>query len=290
MKKGSLMIQGTSSAVGKSVIALALCRYFSNKGYKVAPFKSQNLSTVSFTSDSGQTFAWAQALQAFGAKTEPIAEMNPILVKPVGGGYSEVFVLGRGLGRLHYTEYNKKKALLWKKIREAYNILLEKYDIVIVEGAGSPVELNLKKGDIVNMKVARSFGIPVLIVGNIHLGGVFASLFGTYKLLSRAEQKLVKGFIVNKLKGSKEHLGDGLKTLERLTKVRTVGVVPFIEHHLEDEDNAGKSAKSIEKNMDSSFFTNELDSEIERISNIVCDNLDMVYIEELLFKGDRIWN
>lgn len=285
MKKGSLMIQGTSSAVGKSIITLALCRYFSNKGYKVAPFKSQNLSTMSFTSNSSQTFAWAQALQAFGAKTEPIAEMNPILVKPVGGGYSEVFLFGKSLGRLHYTDYNQRKAFLWRKIREAYNTLLEKYDIVIVEGAGSPVELNLKKGDIVNMKIARSFDIPVLIVGNIHLGGVFASLYGTYKLLSRSEQKLVKGFVINKFKGSKEHLGDGLNTLEKLTKVRTVGVVPFIEYHLEDEDDAGKNSKNIEKNMDSSFFTDKLDSEIERISNIICDNLNMIYIEELLFKG-----
>ncbi len=282
MKKGSLMIQGTSSAVGKSIITLALCRYFSNNGYKVAPFKSQNLSSVSFTSNSGQIFAWAQALQAFGAKTKPIEEMNPVLIKPVGGGYSEVFLLGKSLGRLHYTDYNRRKTFLWRKIREAYNTLLEKHDIVIVEGAGSPVELNLKKGDIVNMKVAKSFNIPVLIVGNIHLGGVFASLYGTYKLLSRAEQKLVKGFIINKFKGSKEHLGDGLKTLEKLTKVRTVGIVPFIDHHLEDEDDAGKSSKNIEKNMDSSSFTDELDSEIECISKIICDNLDMVYIKELL--------
>lgn len=237
MPAKSIMIQGTMSNAGKSVLAAGLCRIFRQDGYKVAPFKSQNMALNSFITAQGLEMGRAQVMQAEAAGVEPTVEMNPILLKPTSDVGSQVIVNGRALGNLTASEYFRRKSELIPQVLEAYRTLQEQYDIIVLEGAGSPAEINLKSQDIVNMGLARMVGAPVLLAGDIDRGGVFAALYGTLALLEAEERPYVKGSIINKFRGDVELLRPGLQQLEALCQVPVLGVVPWMDLDLDEEDS-----------------------------------------------------
>ena len=209
----AIMIQGTMSGVGKSLLTAALCRIFRQDGYRAAPFKSQNMALNSYITPDGLEIGRAQALQAEAAGIEPSALMNPILLKPTTDIGSQVIVNGKVRGNMRAAEYFRRKKEFLPDIRTAYERLSAQYDIIAVEGAGSPVELNLKQDDIVNMGLAQMLRIPVLLVGDIDCGGVFAQLLGTFSLLEPEEQAFVKGLIVNRFRGDRRLFTDGISIL-----------------------------------------------------------------------------
>lgn len=233
----SIMLQGTMSNVGKSFLTAALCRILRQDGYSVAPFKSQNMALNSFITPDGLEIGRAQALQAEAAGLEPSALMNPILLKPTTDVGSQVIVNGRVLGNMKAAEYFRRKKELIPDIMRAYETLSAQHDVIVIEGAGSPVELNLKKDDIVNMGLAELVRSPVLLVGDIDRGGVFAQLIGTLSLLESSQRALVKGLVVNKFRGDISLFSDGVQILEELSCKKVAGVVPYINCDLEDEDS-----------------------------------------------------
>ncbi len=221
----TIMIQGTGSFVGKSVIVAALCRIFKQEGYRVTPFKSQNMSLNSYIAAGNKEISRAQAVQAEAAGIEPTVHMNPILLKP-NGCHSQVVLLGKPFGNLSACEYEKNKHKFWLKAKNCLEKLRKEYDIVVMEGAGSPAEINIPN-DICNMKVAITADSPVIIVGDIDRGGIFASLIGTIELLSKPERRLIKGFIINKFRGDESILKPGLRFLQEKTGIPVLGVIPY---------------------------------------------------------------
>ena len=234
---GSIMLQGSMSDVGKSFLAAALCRIFKEDGYSPAPFKSQNMALNSYVTSDGLEIGRAQALQAQAAGLEPSVYMNPILLKPSSDIGSQVIVNGEVFGDMRAKEYFKYKQKLVPEIKKAYRKLSAEHDMIVIEGAGSPAELNLKKDDIVNMGLAKMLKAPVLLIGDIDRGGVFAQLLGTLSLLEEDERKLVKGLIVNRFRGDIRLFEDGKKIIEERSKLPVIGVVPHIECELEAEDS-----------------------------------------------------
>ena len=234
---GRIMIQGTMSNVGKSILVAGLCRIFKQDGYRVAPFKSQNMALNSFITTEGLEIGRAQAMQCEAAGIAPSVAMNPILLKPTGHMGSQVIVMGEVAGNMSAAEYFHSKQTLRPIIKNAYDMLLKQYDIVVIEGAGSPAEINLKNNDIVNMGMAEIADAPVLLAGDIDRGGVFAQLYGTMVLLTAIEKKRVKGLIVNKFRGDLEILRPGIRQLEKLCSREVLGVVPYLNIDLEDEDS-----------------------------------------------------
>ena len=232
-----IFIQGTMSNVGKSIITAGLCRIFAQDGYKVAPFKSQNMANNSFVTTDGLEIGRAQAMQAFAAGAEPDACMNPILLKPTDDCGSQVVVMGKPVGNMPAREYFECKKSLIPVIMQAYEKLLAEYDIIVIEGAGSPAEINLRENDIVNMGLANMIDAPVLLVGDIDRGGVFAQLCGTLDLLSDDERKRVKGLVINKFRGDVSLLQPGIDQLIAKCRCPVTGVVPFIDLNLDDEDS-----------------------------------------------------
>ena len=235
--KGILMIQGTASSVGKSILCTALCRILYQDGFNVVPFKSQNMALNSFVTREGYEMGRAQVMQAEAAGLEPRVEMNPVLLKPTSDQGSQVVVMGRPLGNMFAMEYFQWKEKLLPVIDDAFGILSREHDIVIVEGAGSPAEINLREKDLVNMGLACRLKAPVLLAGDIDRGGVFASLYGTAALLKPAERELLRGVIINKFRGDRKVLEPGLRQLEDLIKLPVLGVVPFMRLNLDDEDS-----------------------------------------------------
>lgn len=233
----AIMVQGTMSNAGKSVIAAGLCRIFRQDGYRVVPFKSQNMALNSFITKEGLEMGRAQVMQAEAAGVEPEVAMNPILLKPTNDIGSQVIVNGEVLGTMNARDYFKMKKTLIPEIMKAYHHLEEHYDIIVIEGAGSPAEINLKQDDIVNMGMAKLADAPVLLVGDIDRGGVFAQLYGTVALLEPDEKERVKGLIINKFRGDKTILDPGVAMLEELTGIPVVGVAPYLQVSLEDEDS-----------------------------------------------------
>lgn len=233
----TIMIQGTCSNAGKSLLCAALCRIFRQDGYRVAPFKSQNMALNSFITADGREMGRAQVVQAEAAGIAPDVRMNPILLKPTSDVGSQVIIMGEVQGNRTAREYWGRKKALLPMIKDAFDSLAAENDIIVIEGAGSPAEINLKQDDIVNMGLAKLVDAPVLLVGDIDRGGVFASLYGTVKLLDEDEQARIHGLIINKFRGDVEILRPGLTQLEELTGKPVIGVVPYGHFDIDDEDS-----------------------------------------------------
>jgi adenosylcobyric acid synthase len=274
------MIQGTSSGAGKTTLVAALCRIFSDLGYSVAPYKSQNMSNYSY---KGKYFeiSRAQAVQAIAARTEISPHMNPILLKPLGNYWSSVFLQGKFYKKLHANEYYKKFVIPHglNLAVDSFNILQKKYDLIIIEGAGSPAEINLEKFDIANMRIAQKFNSPVILITDIDRGGSFASIVGTLQLLDKAYRKLVKGFVLNKFRGDLDILKPGFTKIKKNTGKPVLGVIPMSDFSLPEEDSLNVKPKSIiwnKKNI------TKMDNEIEKLSKLVKSNLNIKVIERLI--------
>lgn len=235
----NIMLLGTGSNVGKSIIAAGLCRIFYQDGYSVSPFKSQNMALNSYITKDGKEMGRAQVVQAEAANIEPEAFMNPILLKPTTDRKSQVIVNGKVYKNMDAREYFAYKHNLKKDIMEAYNHIRENFDICVLEGAGSPAEINLKEDDIVNTGMAEMADSPVLLVADIDRGGVFAAIYGTVMLLEENERKRIKGVIINKFRGDKSLLTSGIEMIEKLTDIPVLGVVPFVPLGIEEEDSLG---------------------------------------------------
>ena len=236
-KARCIMVQGTMSGAGKSLLCAALCRIFAQDGYRTAPFKSQNMALNSFVTRDGLEMGRAQVVQAQAAGVEPDVRMNPILLKPSSDIGSLVIVNGEVRGDMPAKEYFRRKKALIPDILRAYDDLASEFDIIVIEGAGSPAEINLKADDIVNMGLARLVAAPVLLAGDIDRGGVFAQLYGTVELLEPDERARICGLIINKFRGDVEILRPGLAMLEEKTRLPVVGVVPYLKVDIEDEDS-----------------------------------------------------
>lgn len=261
MSAKCIMIQGTGSNVGKSLLGTALCRIFAQDGYRVAPFKAQNMSLNSYVTKEGGEMGRAQVVQAEAGYIEPHVDMNPILLKPTGDQGSQVILHGKPLQNFTAREYYKQKANLWKEVVSSFERLRQQYEIIVIEGAGSPAEVNLKSMDIVNMRVAMYAKSPVLLVGDIDLGGVFAWLIGTLELLNKEEQDIIKGLIINKFRGDISLLTSGLEFLEQRTGKPVLGVIPYFKDiDIEEEDSVS------------------LDNRMRQKTNNVQGNLDVVII------------
>lgn len=276
----TLMVQGTSSGAGKTTLVAALCRIFSDKGYSVSPFKSQNMSNFSFKGN-GFEISRAQAIQGIAARCQITPEINPILLKPLGNYYSNVVVLGKLYKKMHSKQYYQKfvKAQGLKIALESLKNLRSENDIIIIEGAGSPVEINLINYDIANMVIAERANSPVLLVTDIDRGGSFASIVGTLNLLEQKHRKLVKGFVINKFRGDLSILKPGYRKLEKITKRPVYGTIPMIDYQLPEEDSLGvipKPMKWTRKNIE------KLDSDIDKISYLIKNSLNIKKIEALI--------
>ena len=233
-----IMIQGTSSNVGKSILTAALCRIFHEEAYKTAPFKAQNMALNSYVTADGGEIGRATAVQAEAAGIAPTVDMNPILLKPTGNSSSQVIVHGKAVGNMSAKEYHQKYGLqAFDKVSESLARLDEEFEVIVIEGAGSPAEVNLKANDIVNMRVARHAQCPVLLVTDIDRGGALASIVGTLELLDPEERDLVKGIIINKFRGDIALLQPALDFLEEKTGKPILGVIPHLgDHGIEEED------------------------------------------------------
>lgn len=254
-----IMIQGTASDVGKSLLVTALCRIFANEGVKVAPFKSQNMSNYTYAISDGKEISRAQGIQAEAARVKATEWMNPIVLKPLPSQQSEVIYFGRSIESLSgrgYREHYFEKGL--EAIKKSLNQLEKEYEMLVIEGAGSPVEINLNDREMVNMRVAELADVPVVLVADIDRGGVFASIVGTLELLKPVERQRVKGLIINKFQGDLSLFEDGIQWLEEKTGIPVLGVLPFIENHMiEVEDSLSKEVEiTVEKNNADERFEN----------------------------------
>jgi adenosylcobyric acid synthase len=234
----TLMIQGTSSSVGKSLLVAGLCHLFARRGVRVVPYKAQNMSNNAAVCPDGSEIGRAQATQALASGLEPHVDMNPVLIKPEADSRAQVVVNGRAWKTLSARDYYPQKKILWQAATSALDRLREKYELVIIEGAGSAAELNLKEGDIVNMAIARYAKAPVLLAGDIDRGGIFAQLIGTIWLLEPEERELIKGLIVNKFRGDMSLFEDGVKILEEKSKIPVLGVLPYLHDLFIPEEDA----------------------------------------------------
>ena len=275
----SLMVQGTSSGAGKTTLVVALCRIFSDAGYNVAPFKSQNMSNYVYRGN-GFEISRAQAIQAIAARCKITHDLNPILLKPRGNYYSLVYLRGKRFRKMHATEFYNKfvntKGI--NLVKGSLKTLTKDHDLIILEGAGSPAEINLQKFDIANMKIAEHTKSPVLLITDIDRGGSFASIVGTLALLDKKYQKLVKGFVINKFRGDLNILKPGFSKLTQITKKPVFGVIPMTKLDLPEEDSLSGKAKGLswnKKNVD------KIDREINKLSKLVKKSLNIKAIERL---------
>lgn len=265
MSAQSIMFQGTASDAGKSWLVAAICRILSNQGKKVVPFKSQNMALNSFITDIGDEMGRAQVYQAEAARVKPDVRMNPILLKPSTDKDSQVIVMGKVLADMDAASYYKFKPQLIPQIMEAYEGLASENDAVILEGAGSPAEINLNDNDIVNMGMARMVDAPVILVADIDKGGVFASIYGTIKLMPLEDQRRIKGIIINKFRGDKSLLEPGNKMIEKLTGVPVIGVLPMSDIDIDEEDSVSLTRKSRQKEAGKALDVAVID--LDKISN-----------------------
>lgn len=274
----TLMIQGTSSGAGKTTLVIALCRIFANAGYRVAPFKSQNMSNYSYKAD-GFEISQAQAIQAIAARTEISPHINPILLKPLGNYRSSIILRGKYYKKMDAQTYYKK-FVLTKGLRlalDSFALLKKNHDLIIIEGAGSPAEINLQKYDIANMKIAQKTNSPVLLVSDIEKGGSFASIVGTMSLLPMQHQKLIKGFVLNKFRGDIRILRPGFRRLKQITSKSVLGVIPLVDMELPNEDSLDNKVHLFRRQN-----KKRLDAEIEKLAKTVKTHLDIRSIVRLL--------
>ncbi|WP_375088637.1 cobyric acid synthase [Peribacillus sp. RS7] len=268
MKARSIMIQGTSSDVGKSLICTAFCRVFSNKGLRVVPFKSQNMALNSFVTLDGGEIGRAQGVQAEAARITATTDMNPILLKPKQDMVSEVIVHGKHFLDMNAKSYrNQFVQEAMPIIRKSVEKLQDEYDIIVLEGAGSPAEINLKDRDIANMRMAKLADAAVILVADIDRGGVFASIIGTLALLDKDERDCVKGIIINKFRGMRELLDDGIEWLEKETGIPVLGVLPYLDVNIEAEDSLALSSLRFKKPKKAEFPIDVAVLRFPRISN-----------------------
>ncbi|MDQ3873149.1 MAG: cobyric acid synthase [Thermoproteota archaeon] len=274
-----IMVQGTTSGAGKSTITIGLCRIFSDEGYKVAPFKAQNMSSNFFTTARGSKMALVQAIQAVAARKEPDPEMNPILLKPIGQYKSAVFLNGRFYSEMYAKEYYEKfvKQHGFSMALKALDNMRSENDIIVIEGAGSPSEINIAKYDIANMLLAQEARAPVLIVADIERGGCFASIVGTMQLLKSTHRERVKGFLINKFRGDITLLAPAIKKVQKMTKRRILGVIPKIEFNLPEEDSLiGNRVGKVEIPQESWNW------QIDIVAKSIKENIDMERISKVV--------
>ncbi len=276
----SLMIQGTASGVGKTTLVAALCRIFSDKGYNVAPFKSQNMSNFGYATPNFE-ISRAQVIQAIAARCKIESDLNPIMLKPLGNYYSTVYFNGKRYKKMHAKDYysNFVNTKGFKAATDSLFRLQNNYDLVILEGAGSPAEINLQKYDIANMRIAQKANASVLLVSDIDKGGSFASLAGTMALIEKKYQKLIKGFVLNKFRGDIDVLKPGFRKIKQLTKIPVLGTIPMLKLNLPEEDSLNVKAKEITWTKNN---ISKIDKELDKLAKIVKNNLDMKKIEMLI--------
>ncbi len=273
-----IMVQGATSSAGKSLLCTGLCRYFYKKGLKVFPFKSQNMSRNAFVDEDGNKIATAQVQQAFACNRKPDVKMNPVLLIPKTDVGSTVVLFGKEFKDMKAREYFEYKKELLPVIEKTFSDIESENDIVVVEGAGSPAEINLRENDIVNMGLAELVDLPVILVADIDRGGVFASLYGTVMLLSENERKRIKGLVINKFRGDKTLLDSGIEQIEKLTGIPVIGTIPYVKLNIPDED----SLVDYDKPANHGGVTREeLEIEFDKLMNAIADNMDMKLVEEI---------
>jgi len=274
------MIQGTSSSAGKTTLVTALCRIFAEKGFSVAPFKAQNMSNYAY---KGKKFeiSRAQAVQALASRIEISPDLNPILLKPLGDYRSSVFLRGKFYKKMHADNYYKKfiQKNGMKTVLRSFNTLEKNHDLIIIEGAGSPAEINLTRYDIANMKLAEKTKSPVILITDIERGGSFGSIVGTMSLLEKKHQRLIKGFVFNKFRGDLDILKPGFRKLKQNTGKPVLGTIPLTKFLLPEEDSITSNSKQLALN---SKNLKKIDSEIEKLSKVVKSSLNIRAIEGLL--------
>ena len=274
------MIQGTASSAGKTTLVTALCRIFVEKGFSVAPFKAQNMSNYAY---KGQDFeiSRAQAIQALASRIEISADLNPILLKPLGDYRSSVFVRGKFYKKMHadnyYVNFVQKNGM--KTVLKSFHALEKKHDLIIIEGAGSPAEINLTKYDIANMKLAEKTNSPVILITDIERGGSFGSVVGTISLLEKKYQRLIKGVVFNKFRGDLDILKPGFRRLKQKTGKSVLGTIPMTKFLLPEEDSITSNSKRLVFNKQN---FKKIDSEIDKLSKVVKSSLNIRAIEKLL--------
>jgi len=276
----SLMVQGTTSGAGKTTLVAALCRIFSDKGYSVAPFKSQNMSNFGYATPDFE-ISRAQAVQAIAARCQITPDLNPIMLKPLGNYYSLVYLNGKRYKKMHAKEYYAKfvKSKGIKAATDSLSRLKKNYDLIILEGAGSPAEINLQKYDIANMQIAQKANASVLLVSDIDKGGSFASIVGTMALIEKKYQKLVKGFVFNKFRGDIDILKPGFRKLKQITKIPVLGTIPMIKMNLPEEDSLDAKPKEIAWTKNN---ISKIDKELDKLAKTVTNNLDIKTIESMI--------
>jgi len=274
----AIMVQGTSSGVGKTVLTAALCRIFMRDGHKVAPFKSQNITPNTALTDSGEEIAVSQLLQAQAAGARAEASMNPILLKTSHGSGMQMILGGRPCDAASASALKCNRKDLLRIALEAYGRLSTKYDVIVIEGAGSPVELNLNADDTVNMGIAKCVGAPVLLVADIDRGGVFASIYGTLGLLEEAERALVKATIINRFRGDISAFREGKSILEKISGIPVAGVLPYIDFKLPEEDELNPAQTLPAQSADCT-------AQLDLIEQSARQALDMELIREILNRG-----
>ena len=274
------MIQGTASSAGKTTLVTALCRIFVEKGFSVAPFKAQNMSNYAY---KGKDFeiSRAQAIQALASRIEISADLNPILLKPLGDYRSSVFVRGKFYKKMHADDYYKKFIQKdgMKTVLRSFHALEKKHDLIIIEGAGSPAEINLTKYDIANMKLAEKTNSPVILITDIERGGSFGSVVGTISLLEKKYQRLIKGVVFNKFRGDLDILKPGFRILKQKTGKSVLGTIPMTKFLLPEEDSITSNSKRLIFNKQN---FKKIDSEIDKLSKVVKSSLNIRAIEKLL--------
>ena len=281
-----VMVQGTSSGAGKSTIVIALCRIFSNMGYKVSPFKAQNMSSKIHIISNVHRISKIQAIQAFAARKELEWQINPILLVPLGNNKSNVFVAGKFLEEMSAIKYYQEFVLAkgFPIVLDAVNKLKNENDIIIIEGAGSPAEINIAKYDIANMLLAEAINSRVILVSDIERGVCFASIFGTIKLLKIKHQRLIKGFIINKFRGDENILEEGIRFIEYRTKVNNIGIIPKFEFFLPPEDSLDGTNNDNLKNLKKFSSKKKMNEQIDLLAATIGSRINVDFILQHVLK------